>query len=176
MVCAVAADAPPIAERLGRYTESSVDLDGVPLRELPLRETRRNILIVDHGSRLFAGTLREELDPHGRAATAPDRLRAFDRCRQCGHRVGGDPAGTVVLTLRQFVDLGVEPVVGEREETVRRGFQRFPVVVVVEGGVLIVLVVDAFVVLEEEIRAEASGPQPPAMHGQPLLPDRVVHR
>ncbi|WP_416985418.1 ABC transporter ATP-binding protein [Streptomyces sp. T028] len=86
VACAVAADALPIAERLGRYTESSVDLDGVPLRELSLSEVRRHILIVDHGSRLFAGTLREELDPHGRAATAPDRLRrALDAA--CAHDI-----------------------------------------------------------------------------------------
>ncbi|MDX3312442.1 ABC transporter ATP-binding protein [Streptomyces sp. ME08-AFT2] len=87
VACAVAADALPIAERLGRYTESSgTALDGVPLRELSLNEVRRNILIVDHGSRLFAGTLRDQLDPHGTAVTAPDRLRhALDAA--CAHDV-----------------------------------------------------------------------------------------
>ncbi|GAA4201339.1 ABC transporter ATP-binding protein [Actinocatenispora rupis] len=54
-----------LADRLGRYVDGPVLFRGVPLARLPLAEVRRRILVSDTGSRLFAGTLRTELDPSG---------------------------------------------------------------------------------------------------------------
>lgn len=55
-----------LADRLGRYVDADVTLDGQPLRDLPIEEVRRRILVSDKDPRLFTGTLREELDPLGR--------------------------------------------------------------------------------------------------------------
>ncbi|HEY3502211.1 MAG TPA: ABC transporter ATP-binding protein [Actinocatenispora sp.] len=54
-----------LADRLGRYVDGSVLFRGVPVDRLPVAEVRRRILVSDTGSRLFAGTLRAELDPSG---------------------------------------------------------------------------------------------------------------
>ncbi|MCX5121650.1 ABC transporter ATP-binding protein/permease [Micromonospora sp. NBC_00362] len=62
---AVAADDPAaavaLADRLGRYVASDVTWGGVPLREVALDEVRARILVADHDSYLFAGTLRDIL-------------------------------------------------------------------------------------------------------------------
>ncbi|WP_430503215.1 ABC transporter ATP-binding protein [Micromonospora trifolii] len=61
----VAADDPAaavaLADRLGRYAVSGVTWGGVPLREVALDEVRARILVADHDSYLFAGTLRDIL-------------------------------------------------------------------------------------------------------------------
>ncbi|MFE9190961.1 ABC transporter ATP-binding protein [Micromonospora sp. NPDC007208] len=61
----VAADDPAaavaLADRLGRYVASGVTWGGVPLREVALDEVRARILVADHDSYLFAGTLRDIL-------------------------------------------------------------------------------------------------------------------
>ncbi|MET8359426.1 ABC transporter ATP-binding protein [Micromonospora sp. NPDC005171] len=61
----VAADDPAaavaLADRLGRYVVSGVTWGGVPLREVALDEVRARILVADHDSYLFAGTLRDIL-------------------------------------------------------------------------------------------------------------------
>ncbi|MFI0422469.1 ABC transporter transmembrane domain-containing protein [Spongiactinospora sp. 9N601] len=54
-----------IADRLGRYRESAATMGDVPLREIAVEELRRRILLADNGARLFAGRLRDELDPAG---------------------------------------------------------------------------------------------------------------
>jgi ABC-type multidrug transport system fused ATPase/permease subunit len=43
-----------------------VTYGGVDLARVPLEEVRRTILVSDTGSQLFAGTLQEAVDPHGR--------------------------------------------------------------------------------------------------------------
>ncbi len=62
---AVAADDPAealaLADRLGRYAVSDVTWGGVPLVQVTLDEVRARILVADHDSYLFAGTLREIL-------------------------------------------------------------------------------------------------------------------
>ncbi|MEV5211062.1 ABC transporter ATP-binding protein [Micromonospora sp. NPDC053740] len=61
----VAADDPAaavaLADRLGRYVASDVTWGAVPLREVALDEVRARILVADHDSYLFAGTLRDIL-------------------------------------------------------------------------------------------------------------------
>ncbi|WP_225878346.1 ABC transporter transmembrane domain-containing protein [Spongiactinospora rosea] len=54
-----------IADRLGRYRESAATLGDVPLRDIAIEEVRRRVLLADNGARLFAGRLRDELDPAG---------------------------------------------------------------------------------------------------------------
>ncbi|MBG0825652.1 ABC transporter ATP-binding protein [Planomonospora sp. ID91781] len=66
-------EAVAVAERLGRYAGGDVDFGDVPLDTLPLAEVRRRILVADNGARLFAGTLRDELDVSG---TAPEEVLA----------------------------------------------------------------------------------------------------
>ncbi|PSK64794.1 Lipid A export ATP-binding/permease protein MsbA [Micromonospora sp. MH33] len=75
---AVAADDPAeavaLADRLGRFVASDVTWGGVPLAEIALDEVRARILVADHDSYLFAGTLREILRP--RAGIGDADIRA----------------------------------------------------------------------------------------------------
>ena len=61
----VAADDPAaataLADRLGRFVASDVTWGGVPLAGIALDEVRARILVADHDSYVFAGTLREIL-------------------------------------------------------------------------------------------------------------------
>lgn len=57
------AQAAALADRFGRYTDSTVRLDGTPLSRLPLAEVRRRILVAEPGAYLFAGTLRDMVRP-----------------------------------------------------------------------------------------------------------------
>ncbi len=56
-----------LADRLGRFgkTRTEVHLDGVAIADLPLATVRRRIVVSEIDPRLFTGSLREELDPHG---------------------------------------------------------------------------------------------------------------
>ncbi|MDQ1620011.1 MAG: hypothetical protein QOE19_2580 [Actinomycetota bacterium] len=67
-----------IAQRLGRLEDhKGVTLGGVPLHRLPLRTVRHRILVSEAEPRLFTGTLRDELDPWGRAVDDGDLLAAL---------------------------------------------------------------------------------------------------
>ncbi|MEU8299603.1 ABC transporter ATP-binding protein [Micromonospora sp. NPDC048909] len=55
------AEAVGLADRLGRFVASDVTWGGVPLAGIALDEVRARILVADHDSYLFAGTLREML-------------------------------------------------------------------------------------------------------------------
>ena len=58
------AQATAVAERLGRYVDDGeVRLGGTDLRDLPLAELRRRVMVVDQSPLLFSGPLREELGP-----------------------------------------------------------------------------------------------------------------
>ncbi|WP_274528911.1 ABC transporter ATP-binding protein [Micromonospora cabrerizensis] len=63
----VAADDPAealaLADRLGRYVVSDTTWGGVPLTGVALDEVRARIMVADHDSYLFAGTLRDMLRP-----------------------------------------------------------------------------------------------------------------
>ncbi|MGW1058264.1 ATP-binding cassette domain-containing protein, partial [Micromonospora rubida] len=96
-------EADALADRLGRYVSGDVTWGGVPLAAVPLDDVRARILVADHDSYLFAGTLRDILragragDQVGRAGRAGDRAgRAGDRAGKVGDRarwVGGDGRG-----------------------------------------------------------------------------------
>jgi ABC-type multidrug transport system fused ATPase/permease subunit len=52
------AEATALADRLGRFRASDVTWGGVPLAGIALEQVRARILVADHDSYLFAGTLR----------------------------------------------------------------------------------------------------------------------
>ncbi|MEP7191515.1 MAG: ABC transporter ATP-binding protein [Actinomycetota bacterium] len=56
-----------LADRLGRFgtTRTEARLDGVAIADLPLASVRRRIVVSEIDPRLFTGSLREGLDPHG---------------------------------------------------------------------------------------------------------------
>lgn len=67
-----------IAHRLGRLVEQDgVTFGGVPLHRLPLHTVRHRILVSEAEPRLFTGTLRDELDPWGRAVDDADLFGAL---------------------------------------------------------------------------------------------------
>ncbi|MFG1885341.1 ABC transporter ATP-binding protein [Micromonospora sp. NPDC049102] len=76
---AVAADDPAaadaLADRLGRYVVSDTTWGGVPLAQVALDEVRARILVADHDSYLFAGTLRDVLRPGADDERVGDALR-----------------------------------------------------------------------------------------------------
>jgi len=71
LTCIVSAkpdESAAIADRLGRFgDEDGVVLGDVRLADLPLETVRRRIVVSEADPVLFAGTLRGELDPWGRA-------------------------------------------------------------------------------------------------------------
>ncbi|WP_442931229.1 ABC transporter ATP-binding protein [Micromonospora sp. NBC_00389] len=108
----VAADDPAaalaLADRLGRYVASESTWGGVPLTGIALDEVRARILVADHDSYLFAGTLRDILlsPPDGRHDDArsgadhdarpeadDDRIRAALRAASAEDVVDALPAG-----------------------------------------------------------------------------------
>ena len=68
-------EAAALADRLGGFAQDGVMFGDVPLRDLPVAAIRRRIVVSEHDPILFAGTLRSELDPWGRAAS-DDEVRA----------------------------------------------------------------------------------------------------
>ncbi|WP_422740754.1 ABC transporter ATP-binding protein [Micromonospora sp. WMMD729] len=89
---AVAADDPAaavaLADRLGRYVTSDVTWGGVPLTAVALDEVRARILVADHDSYLFAGTLRDVLGPR-----TDDEIRAALRTASADDIVDALPSG-----------------------------------------------------------------------------------
>ncbi len=61
IAAAQAEDAAAIADRLGRYTDSLVRLDGVALADLDRATVRELVLVADNDALLFSGRLRDEL-------------------------------------------------------------------------------------------------------------------
>lgn len=72
------AEATALADRLGRFVPSDVTWGGVPIARIVLDEIRARILVADHDSYFFAGTLREILRTRDRVGDAEIRraLRA----------------------------------------------------------------------------------------------------
>jgi ABC-type multidrug transport system fused ATPase/permease subunit len=152
---AVAADdraaVPAIADRLGRYAESAATLGGVPLAELPLAEVRERILVAEGDAYLFAGTLRELLQPPRqadpdsitrclRAAAAEDivdtlpdgldspvgtqarTLSGGQRQRvQLARALLADPEVLILLDPTSAVDAHTEAAIADRLRAVRAG-------------------------------------------------------
>ncbi|MZF86495.1 ABC transporter ATP-binding protein [Streptomyces sp. SID5643] len=89
------ADATTLVDRLGRYAPSDVTWGGTRLEEIALNQVRAHIVVADHESDLFAGTLRDMLAPSSRSAgpcrgAAPPRGAASHE-RPASAR-GGQPA------------------------------------------------------------------------------------
>ncbi|MFG3644675.1 ABC transporter ATP-binding protein [Micromonospora sp. NPDC047762] len=80
-----------LADRLGRYVASDVTWGGVPLREVALDEVRARILVADHDSYLFAGTLRDIL--RAGADDDDERIGAALRTASAQDVVDALPAG-----------------------------------------------------------------------------------
>ncbi|MEU4400490.1 ABC transporter ATP-binding protein [Micromonospora orduensis] len=75
----IAADDPAaavaLADRLARYVAGDTTWGGVPLSGIALDEVRARILVADHDSYLFAGTLRDVLRPGADDERIGDALR-----------------------------------------------------------------------------------------------------
>lgn len=81
VVCDVPADAAALADRLGRFgpcdpSETGVTFGGVPIGQVAVAEVRSRIVVSQIDPHLFAGTLRDELDPAG-TSTADQIAAAF---------------------------------------------------------------------------------------------------
>jgi ABC-type multidrug transport system fused ATPase/permease subunit len=61
VACDDPAAAADLADRLGRFSAGDVTWGGVPLMRMALEQVRSRILVADHDSYIFAGTLREIL-------------------------------------------------------------------------------------------------------------------
>ncbi|MEU4470967.1 ABC transporter ATP-binding protein [Micromonospora sp. NPDC023888] len=89
----VAADDPAaavaLADRLGRYAVSDTTWGDVPLTAVALDEVRSRIMVADHDSYLFAGTLRDVLCP----GADDERIRAALRTASADDIVDALPAG-----------------------------------------------------------------------------------
>lgn len=144
------------AERIREDAERTagpwgVQLGGVDLSEVPIEEVRRTILVSDRNAQLFAGTLQEAIDPHGRltraqaeralhAAAAEDVYDALPggwqgvldergRGMSGGQRqrlvlaraLATDPEVLVLVEPTSAVDAHTEARIAERLARVRRG-------------------------------------------------------
>ncbi|MFJ7266937.1 ABC transporter transmembrane domain-containing protein [Streptomyces sp. NPDC099050] len=75
VACASASDAGLLADRLGRYVDSTATYGGVPLAAMPLGEVRRRIHVTVNDDRFFSGSLRDELDPTDSSGDAEASFR-----------------------------------------------------------------------------------------------------
>ncbi|MEV7327217.1 ABC transporter ATP-binding protein [Micromonospora sp. NPDC093244] len=78
-----------LADRLGRYVAGDTTWGGVPLSGIALDEVRARILVADHDSYLFAGTLRDVLRP----GADDERIGAALRTASAQDVVDALPAG-----------------------------------------------------------------------------------
>jgi ABC-type multidrug transport system fused ATPase/permease subunit len=78
VACSEPEDAEALAARLSRFADSGrPTLGGVPLAQMRVADVRERVLLARNSDRFFTGTLREELDPSGRA-TEEEILAAID--------------------------------------------------------------------------------------------------
>jgi ABC-type multidrug transport system fused ATPase/permease subunit len=102
LVCLVSAlpdEAAAVADRLGGFgAQDGVLLGDVRLAELPLAAVRRRIVVSEADPVLFAGTLRHELDPWGRASGDAEIL----------HALGVASAEDIIDALPEGLDTVVE--------------------------------------------------------------------
>ncbi|MEG3636307.1 ABC transporter ATP-binding protein [Micromonospora palythoicola] len=173
---AVAADDPAevaaLADRLGRFVASDVTWGGVPLTSIALDEVRARILVADHDSYLFAGTLREIL--HVRADLGDAELRAALRTASAEDLLDAHPDG-------------LEMPVGTRARTLSGGQRqrvRLARALLAEPDVLILIdptsAVDAHTEarIAQRLRAARAGRSTVVLTTSPLLlgrADLVAH-
>ncbi|MFI1195056.1 ABC transporter ATP-binding protein [Micromonospora sp. NPDC020750] len=191
-------EADALADRLGRYVPGDVTWGGVPLDAVPLDDVRARILVADHDSYLFAGTLRDVL----RAGRAGDQAgRVGDRAGPSGDRagrVGGDgrvdehrahaatddarlTAGLRAALAEEVVDAlpeGLDTPLGTRARTLSGGQRqrvRLARALLVEPEVLILIdptsAVDAHTEarIAERLRAARAGRTTILLTTSPLL-------
>ncbi|MFN2524221.1 MAG: ABC transporter ATP-binding protein [Mycobacteriales bacterium] len=63
LACGDPTQASALADRLGRFADSEARWGDVPLRDLPVADVRRRVLVSDAGPVLFSGRLGDELGP-----------------------------------------------------------------------------------------------------------------
>ncbi|HZE39225.1 MAG TPA: ABC transporter ATP-binding protein [Stackebrandtia sp.] len=143
-------DAVAIADRLGRYVDSEVTVDGTPLSALSVDAARATVFVGDNDAYFFAGVLREQLDPRGvhsdesimdavRVAVAGDavdslggldgRLEAEARNVSGGQRqrlrlvraLLVDPPVLVLLEPTSAVDAHTDALIAQRLAAARAG-------------------------------------------------------
>jgi ABC-type multidrug transport system fused ATPase/permease subunit len=145
------AEVAALADRLGRYEESAVNLGGVALAELPRSEVRERILVAEGDAYLFAGTLRDMLSParemnqalierclHAAAAEdildgLPERLdtRVGNQARtlsggqrqrvRLARALLADPEVLILLDPTSAVDAHTEAAIADRLRVARAG-------------------------------------------------------
>lgn len=96
VVCADRSDTAVLVERLGRYRDDGegaalVGDRSVRLRDLPLREVRRRVLVAGNDAHLFSGRLRDELDPRG--SRSDEELTAMIRAAAAEDVLAQSPQG-----------------------------------------------------------------------------------
>ncbi len=120
IVSEVPQDAAAVADRLGRFADGPVFLDGVSLSDLDRGFVRQSIVVSDSGATLFSGRLRDELDVRGTAtdaeimtaigtASAQDVLEALDagldsQVEERGRSFSGGQRQRLVLTRALLAD------------------------------------------------------------------------
>jgi ABC-type multidrug transport system fused ATPase/permease subunit len=112
VVAADPAEAAALADRLGRYVAGQVTWGGVPLTRIALSEVRDRILVADHDSYLFAGTLREML--RGRYRTGDAELGRGLRTASAEDVVDALPDG-----LDTAIDVRARRLSGGQRQRVR---------------------------------------------------------
>ena len=167
VACADNDDGARLADRLGRYVAADVtvgaEADAVPLAEFTHDTVRARVLVVDSQSALFAGRLRDELDP----------LRMHSD-GELGAALAIADAGDVVDGLPD----GLDTIVGERGRSLSGG-QRQRVVlaraVLADPDVLVLVdptsAVDAHTEMRiaDRLRAARLGRATVAISTSPLL-------
>jgi ABC-type multidrug transport system fused ATPase/permease subunit len=197
----VAADDPAeaiaLADRLGRYVVSDVTWGGVPLTGIALDQVRARILVADHDSYLFAGTLRDIL--RGPEASAVARAGNGDDRAQAGNgdtvarKVGADHRVTAALRTASAEDVadalpdGLGTPIDTRARTLSGGQRqrvRLARALLAEPEVLILIdptsAVDAHTEarIAERLRAARAGRTTIVLATSPLLlghADTVAH-
>jgi ABC-type multidrug transport system fused ATPase/permease subunit len=156
-----------VADRLGRFADGPVLLDGVSLSDLERSFVRRAIVVSDANATLFSGSLRDELDIRGHA-TDDDIMAAI--------------ATASADDVLDALDNGLEAEVEERGRTFSGGQRQRLVLtraLLSEADILVLVeptsAVDAHTEarIAERLREHRAGRTTVVTTASPLLLDRV---
>ncbi|MGW3604601.1 ABC transporter ATP-binding protein [Micromonospora sp. NPDC005161] len=175
----VAADDPSaalaLADRLGRYVASESTWGGVPLTGIALDEVRARIVVADHDSYLFPGTLREVL--LSRTESDDDRLNDDD-----DDRISAALRAASAEDIVDALPAGLDTVIDARARTLSGGQRqrvRLARALLAEPEVLILLdptsAVDAHTEarIAERLRVARAGRTTVVLATSPLLLSRT---